>query len=489
VTIAKEAKTQADPSNGKSAPHRDAVDILFRLNWVMRISRLYEPNDLILTRQIQLLHSMIDKSLQERGEALFKLRRNALYFNDQKLKFGFSGYFLLKFMIDEFQKRDIGVLCFREGLNTEELKNFILIFAQKPSEPGTALDGMQKELEKAGVENIILEKISGIDQTASQKKDIMKTYFLSITHLKEIFKKYQKEERIPLITTRRLMQALFSNVEEDEAFIQGLTTIKNFDEYTLNHSVNVCLLALSLGKRLGLDRNELVDLAIGAFFHDYGKLDVPKEILLKPGKLDEGERMIIEHHPHYGAEKLFRMKTSGNIPLRAINIALEHHAREGQGGYPNYAKKKNINLFSKIVKVADVFDALTTQRPYRKRSFTREEALSLMLETSGEEFDSLILKIFVNMMGACPVGSLVLLNTGEIGIVFELNQDPSLLVRPVVKVIADKDGNRINGELIDLTEKDPEAQKFHRSIVKTLDPAKYDITIPDYFVADAEASA
>lgn len=474
-------------TNGKDSPHKVAVDILFRFNWLMRISRLYESNKLIFARQIKLLHSMIDKAILDKGEAIFKLRQNAIYFNDTKLKFAFSNYYLLKFMIDEFQKRDTGMICFRRGIEVEDLKKFILVFAKKPSESEHAPEDLQNELVEAGVKNIALEKMSPSDKTESQKKDIMKTYFLSITHLKEIFEKYQKEECIPLTTTRRLMQALFDNVEEDEAFIQGLTTIKNFDEYTLNHSVNVCLLALSLGKRLGLDRNELVDLAIGAIFHDYGNLDIPKEILLKPGKLDESERDIIEHHPHYGAEKLIRMKTTSIVPLRAINIALEHHAREGQGGYPHYTKKKNINLFSKIVKVTDVFDALTTARPYRTRSFTRGEALSMMLEKSGDEFDSLILKVFVNMMGACPVGSLVLLNTGEIGIVFELNPDPSFLLRPTVKVLTDREGSRIPGELVSLSEKDPLTQKFSRTIVKTLDPAKYNINIPDYFVADADA--
>ena len=113
----------------------------------------------------------------------------------------------------------------------------------------------------------------------------------------------------------------------------------------------------------------------------------------------------------------------------------------------------------------------------------------MMLEKSGDEFDALILKIFVNMMGACPVGILVLLNTGEIGIVFETNQDPSFLLRPRVKVITDKEGNKIEGALVDLAEKDEETQKFKRSIIKTLDPAKYNITISDYFVADAEAPA
>jgi len=489
VTTAVKDKTRTNDTKEAYRPHEEAVEILFHLSWVMRLSRLYDPKNLIFIKQIRSLYGLIDTLLRKKGESLFKLRQNILYFNDMKLKFCFSSYFLLKFIVDEFKKRNIGLLCFHSGLDEKELKNFILLFAEKPSESESALQDFRQELKEAGVKNITLEEMPPLDWKKSQKKDILGTYFLSITHLKEIFQKGQKEERIPLLVTRRLMQAMCDNVEENESYVHGLTTIKNFDEYTLNHSVNVCWLSLTLGKRLGLDRQELVDLAIGAIFHDYGKLDVPKEILLKPGKLDENERKIIEHHPHYSAEKLIRMKATSDIPLRAINIALEHHAREGRGGYPNYTKKKNINLFSKIVKIADVFDALTTKRPYRKRDFTREEALSLMLEKSGEEFDPLILKTFVNMMGACPVGSLVLLNTGEIGIVFESNLDPSFALRPMVKVITDQEGNRIEAELLDLALRDTKTQKFTRTIVKILDASKYGINIPDYFVADAAASA
>ncbi|MBN1223270.1 MAG: HD-GYP domain-containing protein [Candidatus Aminicenantes bacterium] len=453
----------------------------------MRISRIYDSNNLIFQRQIRHLLTMVQKLIQENGKASFKLRKNSLYFNDMKLKFGFSSYFLLKFMIEEFQKRQIGSLNFLPDLREDELKNYILSFAEKVQLSEHVFEDFQRALTASGVEHIFLEKISLVDQAENEKKDIMKTYFLSITHLKEIFEKFQREERIPLLTTRRLMQTLFNNVEENETFVQGLTTIKNFDEYTLNHSVNVCLLSISLGKRLGLDRNELVDLGISAFFHDYGKLDIPKEILLKPGKLDSEERVVIEQHPQYGAEKLVRMKTTGSIPLSAINVALEHHAQENQGGYPIYTKKKSIHFFSKIVKVCDVFDALTTKRPYRKRNFTRDEALEMIMEKSGIEFDPLILKIFTNMMGMYPVGSLVLLDTGEVGIVFDTQQEPSLLRRPCVKLITDQNGNKIEGELIDLTEKDPQTQQFMRSIVKVIDQEKYGIRVSDYFVADAEA--
>jgi len=135
-----------------------------------------------------------------------------------------------------------------------------------------------------------------------------------------------------------------------------------------------------------------------------------------------------------------------------------------------------------IVKIADVFDAITTKRPYRKKDFSRDDALNMMLEKSGEEFDPLILKVFVNMMGACPVGTLVLLNTGEIGIIFETNEDPTFMLRPEVKLITDQDGNKVDGEVVDLTERDPKTNTFTRSIIKNLDNNTYNIRIPDYFV-------
>ncbi len=481
-------KPKEETKDRELKTNKDAVDLLFRFNWASRISKIYERNNLIFVRQIKLLYNMILKPIQENGEATFKISQNTLFFNDSKLKFGFSSYFLLKYMIEEFNKREIGIITFSPGLTGEELKNFVILFAGKSEEADKPLERFREKCLAAGIEHIVMEQISPLDQSSSKKKDAMKMYFLSITHLKEIFEKYQKDDRIPLITTRRLMQSLFNNIADNETFVQGLTTIKNFDEYTLNHSVNVCLLSIALGKRLGLDRNELMDLGISAFFHDYGKLDIPKEILLKPGKLDKKERDIIEQHPQYGAEKLIQMKTTGNMPLRAINVAMEHHAQEGRGGYPTYTKKKDINFFSKIVKVADVFDAITTKRPYRKKDFSRDEALNMMLETSGEEFDPLILKVFVNTIGACPVGTLVLLNTGEIGIIFETSEDPAFMLRPKVKLITDQEGNKVNGEVVDLAEREPETNTFTRSIIKNLDNNTYNVRIPDYFVAAANES-
>ena len=167
-------------------------------------------------------------------------------------------------------------------------------------------------------------------------------------------------------------------------------------------------------------------------------------------------------------------------------MALEHHVKEDMSGYPQYQKKKYVNLYSKIVKICDFFDALTTKRPYRTKVFTRDEVLKMMIEASGIEFDSILMKVFANMMGAFPVGTLILLNTGEIGIVFELNMEPSFSSRPKVKLIADKDDNKIDGEIVDLAEVDSQSKKYKRTIVKSLDADHYEIQVSDYFLAQAQ---
>lgn len=230
-----------------------------------------------------------------------------------------------------------------------------------------------------------------------------------------------------------------------------------------------------------------MDLGLAAFFHDLGKIDTPLEILNKPGQLTEDERKIMELHPHQGAEKLVQLREFRRLPLSAIHVAMEHHIKEDLTGYPQYRIKNDINLYSRIVKVCDFFDAITTKRVYRKKVFTRAEALSLMLEHIGTEFNPVILKAFVQMMGVFPVGSVVLLSTGEIGLVVENNQETRFLLRPRIKIIVDAQGNKIDGEVVDLTEIDPETRKYKRTIVKEINANDYGLNVADYFLAQAEA--
>ena len=464
---------------------KTAVDLLIRFHVVLKIAKIHKPNNVMLQEQARLFQESLETVFKRDSGVSFLVRQGSLFFNGLRIKFVLANYSIFKFVLEEFRKRDIGGVSFSPGVDTEELSKFFCLLAGGGKNTETSFENLATELANAGIEHINLEKVKKDETFASAEKNTSRIYFLSIFHLKDSFEKDRKDEKLKLNTTRRLMQSIFNHVSDNEAFIYGLTNIKNYDEYTLNHSVNVCMLAIALGRRLGLSRSELVELGMAAFFHDLGKLETPIEILNKPAKLNEIEMEIMERHPAQGAEKLIHLKEFKNLPLRAIHVALEHHIKEDLSGYPHYFHKETTNLFSKIVKVVDYFDAITTKRVYRKKVFTRAEALSLMLEHIGTEFHPVILKTFVNMMGAYPIGTMVHLDSGEFGIVFNTHSDSRFLLRPRVKLITDREGNRLDGEIVDLTEKSPETGKYIRTILRPLDPEKYGIAVSDYFLAQA----
>lgn len=462
-----------------------AVDLLIRFHIVTKNAKLYEPNNAMFQEQAKMLFDSIDGFLKQEDVASFQVRQSALFFNSVRLKFALGTYPIFKFILEEFRLREISALSYLPGLTLDELARFISVFGKKEKKEGLDFEKLKADLEDADVRHVALEAASATETFTSLHKDTARIFFLSILHLKESFERDQRNEKIQINTTRRLMQSIFNHIVDNESFIYGLTNLKNYDEYTLNHSVNVCMLALALGRRLGLNRSELVDLGIASFFHDLGKLDTPVAILNKPAGLSDEEREIMQRHSHQGAEKLIHLREFQRLPLRAIHVALEHHIKEDLSGYPRYFKRSDVNLFSKIVKVVDFFDAVTSKRVYRKKVYTRAEALSLMLAQSGKEFNPVILKAFVNLMGAFPIGTLVALNTGEVGIVFDLNPDQKFALRPKVKMIADAQGNKIDGEIADLSDKNPQTGRFPKTIVKALDPDAYEIEVADYFLAQA----
>lgn len=465
---------------------KKAIDILQGIHMAHKNIKIYDLNNHLVRSQLSSVFDEIQDLLRVEGEVVFTLRLSTLYLNGIKVLFTFTNYYLFKYLSLQLSKREIGLLKFLEDLDKNDIKQFVYILGKKDTKTETPFETFLETIHENEIHNIQIEKAQSLEELQTNEKNAKKVFFLGITHLKEMFDSFKRNEKVPLSTTRRLMQSLFNNIVQNESFTYGLTTIKNFDEYTLNHSINVCILSISLGRKLGLDRNELAELGISAFFHDFGKTEIPIEILEKPGKLDEQERDIIEKHPHLGAEKLISLQESSRLPIRAINVAMEHHVKEDLTGYPRYQKKRHINLYSKIVKICDVYDALTTKRPYRDKVFTRDETLNMMMENIGTEFDPIILKVFSNMMGQYPVGTLVLLNTGEIGLVSEVNPELSQLLQPKVKIIADEKGNKIDGDILDLSELDPHSAKFKRMIIKSLDSEKYDIQVSDYFLAMAQ---
>jgi putative nucleotidyltransferase with HDIG domain len=280
---------------------------------------------------------------------------------------------------------------------------------------------------------------------------------------------------------KRLAQKAIHLVIEDESILLGMTMIKNYDEYTFNHSVNVSIYALAMGKRLGFSKKILTELGITALLHDIGKSKIPREILNKPAKLTTEEWEMMRKHPLMGVEIVLNLKQLGEINPRMVVGVFDHHLMNDLSGYPKLFLKKEVSLFGRIIQIADAYDAMTTPRIYKKIPYTPEQALAVMLREKEVHFDPLLLKIFIGLVGIYPLGSLILLNTHELGIVYKSNHDPKWLDRPIV-LLVDRDAKGdATKELIDLTDTD-RAGNFKWSIVKTLDPYKYHIDIAKYFL-------
>ena len=207
------------------------------------------------------------------------------------------------------------------------------------------------------------------------------------------------------------------------------TNLKDKNEYTANHSLNVCIIALAFGNFCQLDRDQLNILGFGALFHDIGKMKVPLEILDKPDRLTAKEYEEVKHHPVHGYELL---KTDDYFPQDALDIVLSHHERNDGTGYPRGLKSGQIKFLSKLVSVVDMYDAITTSRVYHE-PITPHEALSCMFHWVPNRFDQKIVEQFIKCLGIYPVGSVVELNTGEVGVVVSVNDQHHL--KPVVLLV------------------------------------------------------
>lgn len=225
--------------------------------------------------------------------------------------------------------------------------------------------------------------------------------------------------------------------------LEHLVSISIYDDYTLNHSLNVMMLSTVIARDRSFNMNEIKKLAIGCIFHDIGKTFIPIEIINKQGKLTKEEFEIVKSHSLKGYEFL---KNYTDLPITSINIALCHHEREDGSGYPRNLQGKEIHLFSKIASICDVFDALTSDRPYR-RAAPFNEAMEYLLGSGGDEFSIETIKSFSQSINVFPKDTLVCLSDGREGIICEANNE--IHSRPKIKIYGEE-GREVNTYVVDL---------------------------------------
>jgi len=269
----------------------------------------------------------------------------------------------------------------------------------------------------------------------------------SVTVIKELFADIRHGKSDPdkrIDTLENLVDSMLDQIITSNDIQVNMLDLKIFDDYTYFHSVNVCVLSLLLGHAAGMNRQNLHVLGMAAILHDIGKVFIDKEILNKPGRLSEEEFNIIKDHPGNGYKYLLNCF---KVPEDALSAILDHHERVDGSGYPNGKTESGICKAGQIIAVSDVFDALTSDRPYR-RALPTAEAIEYVMGCSNSAFNTDIVKIFLQKIVPYPPGVTVSLSDGSIGIVVRNN--PQACLRPVIRIY--KAGGRMleSTRLIDL---------------------------------------
>ena len=255
------------------------------------------------------------------------------------------------------------------------------------------------------------------EQDQEKAREIAKkTYAQSVAVTRDLMTSVRMGRSPNIKKIKRMVQSIVDQILNEESSLIGLTTLRDYDEYTFTHSVNVCIFAVALGKRLGLGKLQLYDLGMAALFHDIGKSRVPAEILNKTTGLSDDEWRLVAAHPWLGALSLFQLRGQ-DVPYRAIIVAHEHHMKLDLTGYPRPVRQRTLSMFSKIVAVADGFDAATSRRSYQTVPYTPAQVMQEMRDNPRRGMDPVVVKAFINLTGIYPVGTLVILDTFELGIV------------------------------------------------------------------------
>ncbi len=280
-----------------------------------------------------------------------------------------------------------------------------------------------------------------------------------------MFQEARMGRTVDTASAQRLVDEISDSVARNANALISLARLKSADDYTYMHSVAVCAMMIALARQLGLDEAQTRSAGLAGLLHDMGKAAMPISVLNKPGKLTEAEFAIMKGHPVEGHRML---QAVGHVDPVALDVCLHHHEKTDGSGYPEGLKGDEISLFAKMGAVCDVYDAITSNRPY-KNGWDPAESLRKMAEWAKGHFDPSVFQAFVKSLGIYPIGSLVRLSSGRLAVVVE--QSTKSLTMPVVKVFYSTNSSlRITPELVNLSaptcrdkisgREDPESWKF-----------------------------
>jgi putative nucleotidyltransferase with HDIG domain len=371
-------------------------------------------------------------------------------------------------LIQRLRQHGLERITIERGVTLDELGKFV--------DATTALEHHEgadaPEAAFAGLPHIRVGRVLVGDRTDSELADvatIRRMYNEAVSIASEVWNSAQTEGKPDATVAKTMIDGLAQAVAQNRSALLALTTLKNYDNYTFTHMVNVSILTMGQARGLGIEGALLREFGLAALMHDIGKVRTPLEILNKPDKLTADEFAVMKRHTIDGAEML---RITPDIAALAPVVAFEHHLRLDGSGYPDGVKRPTLNVGTMLCGIADVYDAMRSQRAYQQ-AFPTDRILEVLKRNDGTQFDQHLVRRFVQLIGIYPIGNLVRLNTNEIAVVRKIHApDP---YRPQVRVLFNRAGARLDLPYdLNLWEVEPE-HDLPSSVVAPLDPASYEI--------------
>lgn len=330
--------------------HQSRSNLVMKLSLLIRTIKIYNPENETIDRHLEECLQLMWPILKTEMRLCLRVLSDAIFLNEERVRVRKDTYQATKFIIEELKEKRIGEVRVTEDISREDLKEFLYLLVGSEWADEHGGHPLSDQLIQKDIHSITVKPFESISvDDKLRREEAKKVYFRSVAMVKEVCQNLLEDKPLALRKAKRLSQSMVDLVLHDKTALLGLSTIKNYDEYTDNHSVNVSIYSLMLGAKLGLSRKILAELGLAALFHDVGKTKIPDSILNKPGKLSEGEWKVMRAHPAMGVKEMLEFHQLADIKPRILFGIFDHHLNLDLSGYPRMKRKKKQTLFGRII--------------------------------------------------------------------------------------------------------------------------------------------
>ncbi|MGE3177067.1 MAG: HD-GYP domain-containing protein [Vicinamibacterales bacterium] len=404
-----------------------ADDMLRRFAAAVRSGQLYSRAHPIVAQNIRSLTAAIEQHLRAEPSIVVGMVGDEIIVGDTPIAKGegHGGF------VRRLRQAGVERIAIERGVTPDEIATFVGALNAADGRPGDANPFAGLTHIRVGRVNVDPKTDGPLD--GADMATVRRMYDDAVAAADIVWHSAQKEKQVDATVARTMVNGLAQAVSQNRTALLALTTLKNYDNYTFTHMVNVSILTMGQARALGIDGTLLREFGLAALMHDIGKVRTPLEILNKAGKLTEDEFAIMQQHPVDGAEIL---RATPDLPALAPIVAFEHHRRLDGSGYPNISRH-TLNLGTLLCSISDVYDAMRSQRSYQQ-AYPSDRILAVLKQKEGRMFDQHLIRRFVQLIGIYPAGNLVRTDTGHLAVVRQIHApDP---YRPQVRVISDARG-------------------------------------------------